>query len=250
MKQEKPFSTYAITLYFDEDTTSAIRELTAQLARVTENDYMTVNNVPPHLTVGMFHVSDADVGKLKNLFKDFVSAVQNGLLPFPKDLWEGEPSERKPSEENSSFSLFFTGFESFLDKVIFIKPEQGGVLGKINELLHKMFLPYFEPADNRNYLPENWYPHIALGVKLSHEQFEKGMEFLKTEDGLPASFIAQGIGGAPEAATGLSEAREAAGGDSRNTAKPGLPQGRCARITTIGLACCNPYTPVLEVEIN
>lgn len=69
MKKDTPFSTYAITLYFDEDTASAIRELTAQLARVTENDYMTVNNVPPHLTVGMFHVSDAEVGKLKTCLR-------------------------------------------------------------------------------------------------------------------------------------------------------------------------------------
>ena len=85
-------------------------------------------------------------------------------------------------------------------------------------------------------MSENWYPHIALGVKLSHEQFEKGMEFLR---GPLASLDAQGIGGAPQAL-------RSNGGESRNPAKPGLPQGRCARI---GLACCNPYTPVCEISI-
>ena len=187
MSDKNDFSTYAITLYFDEDTTSAIRTITARLADITGNDYMTANSVPPHLTLGMFHVVDADVGKLKALFEDFVSAVRNGGF---------------------SFDISFSGFESFLDKVIFIKPEVDETLERLNKLLHESFLPYFEPADNRNYLPENWYPHIALGVKLSHEQFEKGMEFLKV-----------------------------------------MPSGRCARITTIGLACCNPYTPILDSKI-
>ena len=159
------FSTYAITLYFDDDTTEWIRTLTAQLAVVTENDFMTANNVPPHLTVGMFHVGEADVENLKALFEEFVTAAR---------------------EDNSTFDISFSGFESFLDKVIFIKPVVDENLSSINKLLHEKFLPHFEPGDNRNYLPENWYPHIALGVKLSHEQFEEGMKFL----------TAQGIGGA------------------------------------------------------
>ena len=211
MSDKANFSTYAITLYFDDDTTEWIRTLTAQLAEVTGNYFMTANNVPPHLTVGMFHVSGADVEKLKALFEAFVTAAR---------------------ECDSPFEISFSGFESFLDKVIFIKPVVDENLSSINKLLHEKFLPHFEPGDNRNYLPENWYPHIALGVKLSHEQFEEGMKFL----------TAQGIGGAPQAL-------RSNGGDSRNPAKPGLPSGRCARITTIGLACCNPYTPFMNISL-
>ena len=211
MSDKANFSTYAITLYFDDDTTEWIRTLTAQLAEVTENDFMTANNVPPHLTVGMFHVGEADVEKLKTLFEEFVTAAR---------------------EDNSTFDISFSGFESFLDKVIFIKPEVDEKLAALNKLLHEKFLPHFEPGDNRNYLPENWYPHIALGVKLSHEQFEEGMTFL----------TAQGIGGAPQAL-------RSNGGESRNPAKPGLPSGRCAHITTIGLACCNPYTPIMNISL-
>ena len=188
MSDKNDFSTYAITLYFDDDTTTAIRMLTARLADITGNDYMTANSVPPHLTVGMFHVNNADVGELKALFEEFVSEAREG---------------------ESSFDISFSGYESFLDKVIFIKPEVDETLERLNKLLHESFLPHFEPADNRNYLPGNWYPHIALGVKLSHEQFEKGMEFLKV-----------------------------------------MPSGRCARIKTIGLACCNPYTPLLLLRVR
>ena len=173
MSENQSFSTYAITLYFDDAANTTIRQLTAQLAEVTGNDYMTVNNVPPHLTLGMFHVNEADVGKLKMLFEDFVSAVREG---------------------DFSFDISFSGFESFLDKVIFIKPEVDEKLARLNKLLHEKLLPHFEAADNRNYLPGNWYPHIALGVKLNHEQFEKGMEFLKTVDfSLWASVISIGL---------------------------------------------------------
>ena len=211
MSDKANFSTYAITLYFDDDTTEWIRTLTAQLADVTGNDFMTSNNVPPHLTVGMFHVGEADVENLKALFEEFVTAAREG---------------------DSTFDISFSGFESFLDKVIFIKPVVDENLSSINKLLHEKFLPHFEPGDNRNYLPENWYPHIALGVKLRYEQFERGMEFL----------TAQGIGGAPQAL-------RSNGGESRNPAKPGLPSGRCAHITTIGLACCNPYTPFMNISL-
>ena len=191
MTDKKDFSTYAITLYFDDATTDWIRGLMTQLADVTGNDFVTANSVPPHLTLGMFHANDADVGNLKTQFENFVSTVRAG---------------------NFSFDISFSGFESFLDKVIFIKPVVDENLSELNKLLHEKFLPHFEPADNRNYLPENWYPHIALGVKLSHEQFEKGMEFLGKDEGL------------------LS--------------------GRCACITTIGLACCNPYTPMIDELIG
>ena len=69
-----------------------------------------------------------------------------------------------------------------------------------------MFVPHFAPGDNRNYLPENWVPHVALAVKLTHEQFEKGMEFLKDQNV-----------------------------DN-------------VKIVSIGLAKCNPYTPVAEIN--
>ena len=207
-----PSTTYAITIYFDDDTTNKIRTLTEELAEITGNDYMIANSVPPHLTLGMFHAEDAELEKLKELFCEFVREVKDtaGGLDFP---------------------IAFDGTDNFLDKVIFLKPDDScrNKLCHLNEQLHQLFLPHFEPADNRNYLPGNWVPHVALAVKLSHKTFEKGMNFLKN---------AQGIGGAPEAL-------RSNGGEGRNPAKPGLPSGRCAQIISIGLARCNPYTPVL-----
>ena len=185
-----PSATYAFTLYFDDVTTEQIRALTAELAGITKNDYMVANSVPPHLTLGMFHAEGSELENLKELFCEFVSKakLEAGGLDFP---------------------VAFDGADNFLDKVIFLKPGAScrPQLLRLNELLHQLFLPHFEPADNRNYLPGNWVPHVALAVKLSHEAFEKGTEFLKTAKGITF--------------------------------------GNCAKVSSIGLARCNPYTPVL-----
>ena len=53
MPKNQSFSTYAVTLYFDDATTMQIRKLMADFAYVTGNDFMTANDVPPHLTLGM-----------------------------------------------------------------------------------------------------------------------------------------------------------------------------------------------------
>jgi hypothetical protein len=188
----KPSNTYAITLYFDDAVTKQIRTLTTDLAAITSNDYMIANSVPPHLTLGMFHADDSGLEKMETLFGEFVRRVQNEFT-------------------GRELPIAFSGPDNFLDKVIFLKPEDTcrGVLCHLNEQLHQLFLPHFEPADNRNYLPGNWVPHVALGVKLMHEGFEKGMEFLKNAQGIPS--------------------------------------GRCVQI---GLARCNPYNNLESVQIG
>ena len=183
------FSTYAITLYFDKDNTEKIRTLTSELAGATQNDYMVRNSVPPHLTLGMFHAENSDEEKIKALFTDFTGAVARDVMKY------------------ANLEVDFSGVESFLDKVIFIKPEKNEMLCNLNRTLHEVFLEHFEPADNRNYLPENWYPHIALAVKLDHGQFEKGMKFLN-DSFLPSK----------------------------------------ASVASLGLALCNPYTSLWEVN--
>lgn len=191
MKNEKrdlSYSTYAVTLYFDDEVSALIGNLTASLAQIISNDYMIANKVPPHLTLGMFHVEDSDLKKLNSAFGEFAEAAC-------KEVFAGKPLE-----------LPIACPDSFLDKVLFLKPAVNEKLVSLNKLLHQMFVPHFAPGDNRNYLPENWVPHVALAVKLTHEQFEKGMEFLKDQNV-----------------------------DN-------------VKIVSIGLAKCNPYTSVAEIN--
>lgn len=202
-KKDLTYSTYAVTLYFDDEASVTINNLTASLAQIINNDYMLANKVPAHLTLGMFHVEDSDLQKLNTVFGDFVETAS-------KEVFAGEPLE-----------LPLAGPDSFLDKVLFLKPAVNEKLVSLNKLLHKMFVPHFEPGDNRNYLPENWVPHIALAVKLTHEQFEKGMEFLKDQKIICRESIHE-----------------------QNESK----QSAAVKIISIGLAKCNPYNPIVTVK--
>lgn len=125
------------------------------IAAVTGNNYMLDNSVPPHLSLGLFHAEEEKAGEMEKLFCEFAESLKS---------------------KGTNLALNFNGPDNFADKVIFLSVKRDESLMKLNRDLHQLFLPHFEAGDNRNYLPENWVPHIALAVKLDHQQFEKGFE--------------------------------------------------------------------------
>ncbi|MCR5289766.1 MAG: hypothetical protein K6E51_07230 [Treponema sp.] len=149
-------STYAVSVYFDELTSAAISALINEYAHVTGNTFLIDHRVPVHLTIGMFHVQDSDVPLLQQRFCAFVKV---DLQPL---------------------QLSCGGIDDFKQKVIVLSInmdcEAGRRLRQMNNLLHQLFLPYFAPGANRNYVPENFFPHIGLAVKLTPEQCIKAQQ--------------------------------------------------------------------------
>ena len=158
-KKDILYDTYAVTLYFDSQTNELILQAMKDIAAATGNNYMLDNSVPPHLSLGLFHAEEEKEGEIVKLFEKFAESLK---------------------AEGTGLSLNFNGPDNFADKVIFLSVVRDEPIMKLNCELHQMFLPYFEAGDNRNYLPENWVPHIALAVKLGGTQFEKGFETAKT----------------------------------------------------------------------
>ena len=159
-KSEKMSETYAVSLLFDESSSEEIRVVWRKYAEATENAVLVEQNAPPHITLGMFRVESEKQDRLKVLFEDFAKRV------------------------GTTFAVDFSGIDSFKGKVIFLSIKNAGSdaesasfsrLKELNLRLHEIFLPQFEAGGNRNYLPENFFPHVALAVKLSSEQFEKGL---------------------------------------------------------------------------
>jgi len=156
--------TFAVSLLLDARSSQAIRSLQQDFASVTGNDVLIKKAAPVHLTLGMFHVSEGQIPELKSLFSDFASSLEKKL------------------------SLDFCGKDSFKEKVIFLSlnkadktaPAEKGssfeILKSINGRLHEAFLPHFEAGGNRNYIPENFFPHIALALKLTKDQFQKATD--------------------------------------------------------------------------
>jgi hypothetical protein len=46
--------TYAISLFFDDDSTQILNSLINSIAEITGNFYVVENHIPPHITLGMF----------------------------------------------------------------------------------------------------------------------------------------------------------------------------------------------------
>ena len=153
-------STYAVSLYFDEFSSEAISQIVTALAKCTENYYLCENFVPPHLTLGMFHATNTNFLKLNKSFFDFSKSI------------------------SQVFDISFSGADSFREKVIFLGVKDCELLRNLNLFLHKKFFD-FEVGGNRNYLPEKFFPHVALAVKLNKYQFSKGISnlpFIKLPD--------------------------------------------------------------------
>lgn len=216
--------TYAVSLYLDDAATDAISAVIQTLSEVTGNTQLTNPAVPPHITLGMFHASEDELVRLRALFDQFAA------------------------EFSRSFTVSFSGTESFADKVLFLSVKKSVRLTKMNARLHELVLPQFESGGNRNYLSENWFPHVALARKLNQRQFEAGRDLLSQAQGIVA---ARSVAQVEPVETEAMEQK-------RNGEKPGLPHGRCAqkimlpesaKIVSVGLSQCNPYREMVRVEL-
>ena len=148
--------TYSVSLILDDSTAEKILSAQKELSQVTQNDHLAKNPPPPHITLGFFHAKDEDFPKLKEFFEDFANSAGQAF-----DIDFGQP-------------------DSFLDKVIFLPIKEASPtfarLKELNSTLHEKF-SVFETGANRNYLPQKFFPHVALAVKLSKNQFEKGINW-------------------------------------------------------------------------
>lgn len=157
------YSTYAVSLCFDDGAAQSVKAVQARLAQICGNNFLIEHSVPPHVTLGAFH---AEPGALSGLQKAF-----DGFAKAARDVLGGQ-----------GLDLEFGGTDSFLDKVFFLAAKKDSPsfvsLKTLNEILHQKFLPLFEAGSNKHYLPERWLPHAALAVKLRPDQFKKCAAFL------------------------------------------------------------------------
>ena len=146
--------TYAVSLKFSSGSSEEISSAVESMARVTGNSALAGKNAPPHLTLGMFHVSGSDVPVLLKSFSEFAE------------------SQRFPIE------IEFGGIDGFLTKVIFLSLKSGSesekLVRKLNAALHGIFLGHFEPGGNRNYLPERFFSACRPCAEARRGRIQKG----------------------------------------------------------------------------
>lgn len=169
------YSTYAVSLCFDDGAAQSVKAVQERLAQICGNNFLIEHSVPPHVTLGVFHAEPGALSALQNAFAGFAKSA--------RDVLGGQ-----------GLDLEFGGADCFLNKVLFLALKKDSpslaCVKRLNEILHQKFLPLFEAGDNRNYLPERWLPHAALAVKLTPAQFEKCAPLLglANAQGVGASF--------------------------------------------------------------
>ena len=156
--------TFAISLMLDGTSSAAVRSTRRKLAESAGAKCSACTE--PHITLGMFHTEEERMDEVRCLFSKFTE------------------------ETRSSFRIDFAGAGSFNEKVLFLSIYNGNEshseIARLNAVAHDIFLPRFEAGANRNYLPRNFFPHVALATRLSRSEFIKCDELLTSID-LPSS---------------------------------------------------------------
>lgn len=244
--------TYSVSLILDNSTAEKILSAQKELARITQNDNLAKNPPPPHITLGFFHAKDEDFPKLKELFEDFANSA------------------------GQTFDIDFGQPDSFLDKVIFLSVKKDSAslprLKSLNSALHEKF-SVFEAGGNRNYLPQNFFPHVALAVKLTKDQFEKGINWAfpalsgrvgehfrcraRLLSAVPLTLYSAasfGRSGTANAAATIPNADTSKAGTVKKSSVkseaicPDLPA--TAKIIAISLAKTHPYKELTRIELS
>jgi hypothetical protein len=134
---------YALVLYFDEDSENYINGIIKNISKDTQNDYMIINNIPPHLTLTLF--------KYNNGINYIIKIIENNLQIFSKE------------KINISSIGLFNPSVIFLSPVLNKKIIEMNIV--INETLNKEL-----GIKSDMYTFGEWVPHISLAVKLNNEQ--------------------------------------------------------------------------------
>lgn len=144
---------YAVILRFDEETETKVFRFINDIAKVSENSYMTDTGISPHVSLFIFS-------------KESETGIKSIILEFAKQL--------------NSFIMEFDSIGVFNPNVIFLAPVVTSYLLNVSsDISNKVS----KVADSLNayYIPNQWVPHMAIGVKMNEEQLHKAFNALQKE---------------------------------------------------------------------
>lgn len=143
---------YAVTLEFDQETQNKIQEMIDEVARVTGCDYMKQSKIPPHVTVSAL-VSDQEEALLTEM-DSIAETMQKG-------------------------SVWFANIGVFNPLVIYLGPVVNKYLQDTCSTVNERLLKYAEVGNRGRYLPNQWVPHAAIGVKLTPDALKEAFAIVQ-----------------------------------------------------------------------
>ena len=143
---------YAIALYFDEEIEENINSLILEIANKTENKYMVDNKIPPHITISLFQYNE----KIDTI----IEIIENNISFFRRN------------------NIIIASIGIFNPSVLFIAPVINDYLLELNKKINEIININEEIIFDKNYIENQWVPHISLGVKLDENELINGVKTL------------------------------------------------------------------------
>lgn len=144
--------TYSVSLFFDEKSTVELSNFILQVAQITKNDYVVKNNIPPHITIGMFKATKNQEGQL-------LQVIQKINFEF------------QPIFEKKENVLCFEKLGTLKNKIAFLSfATKQSLIFSLNQKLHNFLMPDFPSSCNNMYLPQVFFPHCTIATGLSKTQ--------------------------------------------------------------------------------
>lgn len=137
---------YLITAYFDSETNKKIQSLINHTAAAAGNSFMTVNHVPPHMTISSVEARNAEV-----------------LIPSVNNL--------RNTLHQGTVKFVSTG--QLLPYVLYITPVLNAYLLELSNQVYNAVAEIPETSVSRYYKPLSWLPHVTIGKTLSKEQMRQ-----------------------------------------------------------------------------
>ena len=143
---------YLVSLYFDNKSAVKIQGFINKVAAKSGNNFMTYNNVPPHITIASFQTNEED--KVIEILDKRSKDIDRGMITW------------------ASIGIFKSS-------VVFLAPV-------LNEYLHNLSVSIYEGISlieniyiNEHYLPFNWMPHTTIAKKLTKEELMLAVQELE-----------------------------------------------------------------------
>lgn len=145
---------YLISAYFDEKTNHMLQHYIDGIAEMTDNYFMTENQVPPHITISAFEVREEENVKcfLTDVFQRF-----------------------------STGEIFIASVGALFPYVLYATPVLNDYLQNLSEQIYSAIWGLSGIKISEYYRPMQWLPHITLGKKLDRVQMQKGFAFMQEQ---------------------------------------------------------------------
>ena len=143
---------YAIALYFDEKTEEIINSLIKKISNKTGNKYMVDNKIPPHITISLFQYN----GEIDTIME----IIESNISSFHKN------------------TITIASIGIFNPSVLFIAPLINDYLLRLNKKINEIINTNDKMIFDKNYMENQWVPHISLGVKLDENELISGIKTL------------------------------------------------------------------------